>query len=174
MESGKIISWILVLVLAGMYGASGQSTAEKSHATEVQWYSLEEAQQLAGENDKKVLIFVEAVWCTFCKKMDREVFTRNEIQTTMAEYFYPVRVDLESGKLLRFNEEKMTEREFSMRMRVSSTPTHIFVDRDGSVLGVQPGFVPGEIYKALLSYIGTDAHKEIEFEKYLEESKGTW
>ena len=37
-----------------------------------EWFSMEEAQKLAAEQQKKVLIFGYAEWCTYCLKMRKE------------------------------------------------------------------------------------------------------
>lgn len=133
---------------------------------EITWYSLEEAQQLAQENDKKVLVYAEAVWCTYCKKMEKEVFPKKKIIDSLAKYYYPVRVDIESDKKLVFNGETMTGSQFAQKYRVRGTPTIFFIDKAGEILGAQPGFIPPDIFNNLLAFVGTDAHKNISFEDY--------
>lgn len=152
-----------VLLLFGMMTVIAQDTG-------VDWYELEEAQVLAKENDKKVLIYAEASWCSYCKKMEQQVLSESDVQEMMAKYFYPVRVDIESDKKLRFNEKEMTQQEFARQMRVTGTPTFFFIDREGSVLGAQPGFIPKDIYQSLLTYLGTDAYDEIGFEEYVNQN----
>lgn len=152
-----------VLLLFGMMTAVAQDTG-------VDWYELEEAQVLAKEHDKKVLIYAEASWCTYCKKMEQQVLSETDVQEMMATYFYPVRVDIESDKKLRFNGKEMTQQEFARQMRVTGTPTFFFIDREGSVLGAQPGFIPKDIYQSLLTYLGTDAYDKIGFEEYINQN----
>jgi len=137
----------------------------------VTWYSLHKAQQLAKENDKKVLVFAEASWCPYCKQMKREVFPKMDIQGTMKKYYYPVKVDIESQETVKYNGREMTKAQFSQRMQVSATPTFIFMDKSGSVIGTQPGYLNHDVYKALLTYIGTDAFRNIGFKKYLKRIK---
>lgn len=137
---------------------------------DISWYELEEAQALAKENNKKVLIFAEASWCHNCKRMKREVFPQADIQQAMATYYYPVKIDVESDKLLMFNGEEMTQMEFSRQMRVTGTPTFFFIDAGGDVIGAQPGFLPRDVYKSLLAYVGKDLYNEIKFEAYLDQN----
>jgi thioredoxin-related protein len=160
LDNYKIILIITVLLLF-----SGISVAAQDIG--VDWYELEEAQVLAKENDKKVLVYAEASWCTYCRKMEQQVLSKSDVKKMMAEYFYPVRVDIESDQKLKFNGKEMTQQIFARQMRVSGTPTFFFIDQEGSILGAQPGFIPKDIYQSLLTYVGTDTHDEISFEEYL-------
>lgn len=155
----KKILPITVLMLSVAGSAVAQNTG-------INWYELGEAQTWAKENNKKVLIFAEASWCHNCKKMKQEVFPREDIRQTMETYYYPVKIDVESEEMLSFNGKQMSQMAFSRQMRVTGTPTFFFIDQEGSVLGAQPGFMPKDIYETLLTYVGTDAYEEVDFEEY--------
>lgn len=160
----KYFIYLLILIVI-------TASASISNRADINWYSFQEAQQLAGENDKKVLVYAEAVWCTYCKKMENEVFPRQKVMDTIAEYYYPVRVDIESDKQLVFNEQKMTGSQFAQKYRVSGTPTFFFIDKKGEILGAQPGFIPHDVFTDLLAFVGSDAHKRVSFEDYRKENK---
>ncbi len=160
----KYFIYLLFFIVITAFG----SISDKADIT---WYSFQKAQQLAGENDKKVLVYAEAVWCTYCKKMENEVFPRQKVIDTIAEYYYPVRVDIESDKELIFNEQTMTGSQFAQKYRVSGTPTFFFIDKKGEILGAQPGFIPHDVFTELLAFVGSDAHKRVSFEDYRKENK---
>lgn len=140
-------------------------------AADITWYPMEEAQQLATQNDKKVLIFAEAEWCGYCKKMYKEVFPKQSVQDSLKKYYYPVRVDIESDEKIVFNGRKTTGRQFAREHRITGTPTTFFVQSDGTILGIQPGFIPADIFKKLLAYVGSGAHSKMEFEEYAGENR---
>lgn len=142
-----------------------------SSTENISWYNLKEAQQLAKEDGKKVLIYAEASWCGYCQKMEKEVFPKQEIIDAMAQYYYPVRVDIESDNRIEFNGEVLTESQFARKYRVQGTPTTFFVDQSGKILGAQPGFIEAEIFVNLLTFVGTDAYQSLSFEEYLEQQK---
>lgn len=149
--------------------APGESTSDtlSVNAREMfDWRSMEEAQELAAENDKKVLIYANAVWCTYCKKMEKEVFSLDEVQARTAEYFYPVWIDIESEDSLTFRDRKLTQMDFARAMRVTGTPTFIFLDEEGDIIAGQPGFIPEDLYLQILDYVGTNAYKEQDFEEF--------
>ncbi len=150
------------LVLIGVFIAGTNAMAQP-----IDWMSLEEAQEEASKSGKKVLIYAEAEWCGYCKKMNKEVFTQESVQDSLSKYFHPVRVDIESDKKLIFNDEEFTEQMLSRKFRVSGTPTMIFIDPDGQTLGTQPGFLKAEVFDKLLAYVGNDLFDRLGFEEYL-------
>lgn len=169
---------LLIIVFATTVSCAQQSqeSQESKSETESQqeeydipfeWYSLEEAQKLAAENDKKVLVYAEAEWCPYCKRMKSEVFPQQEVHEATEEYFYPVLVDIESEDKLTFRGEEMTESEFSRGMRVSGTPTFIFIDSDGEIIAGQPGFIPADMYTRMLEFVGTDTYREQSFDEFM-------
>ena len=158
----KTFLFLLIPAIFVLYAFSFSSSAD------ITWYELKEAQQLAKLNGKKVLVYTEASWCGYCKKMDAEVFPVQAVQDSMKKYYYPVRVDIESDKKMVFNGETMTQTQFARKHRVRGTPTTFFVDSKGKILGAQPGFIPPKIFENLLSFVGSGAFGKIEFEEYVE------
>jgi thioredoxin-related protein len=171
MKSLKTILLLVTFLFMQTSYLAAQSTNGEQFKEGINWYKFEEAQKLAKKSDKKVLVFAEASWCTYCKRMKSDVFPKPGVQQAMTRYFYPVKIDIESERQLTFKDSKMTERQFSRKMRVSATPTFIFLDKNSSVLGTQPGFLEHDIYRTLLTYIGTDAYQDQKFKSYLKEQK---
>ena len=89
------------------------------------------------------------------------------VREVMNNYFYPVKIDIESQHKLTYNGREMTEQEFGRNMRVAGTPTFFFIDHKGEVIGAQPGFIPKKVYIHLLSYIETGAYRKMEFSQYM-------
>jgi len=154
-------------ILASLFLLLFAEMSAKAQDAKINWYSMDEAQQLARKNGKKVLVYAEASWCPYCKRMEQEVLSKADIQNTMREYFYPVRIDIESSRQLTYNGRQMTQQEFSRKMRLSGTPTFFFINSEGSVLGAQPGFIPKDIYKSLLTCIGKNLQNQMKFKEYL-------
>lgn len=131
-------------------------------------YTMEEAQALAKENGKKVLVEVYAVWCGFCRKMAAETHPTQKVKDAVDELFYLVRLNAESEKEVVFNGETMTEADLAAAFGVSSFPTTVFVDTNGDPLGYQPGFMDATTYTELISYVGTDSFKSSTFEDFVQ------
>lgn len=130
------------------------------------WKPLEEAMELAEQNDKKVLVYANAVWCTYCKKMEKEVFTQESVQEITNEHFYSVWMDIESDEKLTFRDQEMTQIQFSRAMRITGTPTFIFFDSEGEIIAGQPGFIPEDLYLQILEFVGSDAYLEQSFGEF--------
>lgn len=149
----------LLVVLLGTLSVAAQQ--------DIKWKSLSKAQELAKENDKKVMLFAEAKWCGYCKKMYSEVFPEKTVQDSLHKYFYPVKVDIESDQEVIFNGRSLTQRQLARQFRVSSTPTFIFLDQDGGTIGRQPGFLPKNIFDKLVAFVGADLTGKQSFKQYL-------
>lgn len=133
----------------------------------MKWYSMEEAHQLAKDEDKQILIFGMADWCPYCRKMIKEVYSDSAVQQTIAQYFYPVQLDTESDDIVMFNGTKVEERKLAAYLKLQSLPTHYFMDEEWVIYGMHPGFVPKEIFTPMLEYVGSGAHETMEFEQFL-------
>lgn len=134
---------------------------------QVIWYNMQKAQDLARKNNKKVLVYAGANWCVYCQKMDNEVFPKQRVIDSLNTYFYGVRVNIDSPAPMIFNDKTTSQIKFARTHHVRATPTFIFLNTDGSIIGAQPGFIPAETFSHLLGYIGSEAYKKMEFGTYL-------
>lgn len=156
----KFGGFLFAVCLICTFSVQGQS---------INWVSISEAQKLADENDKKVMIFAEAEWCGYCKKMNKQVFPQQSVQDSLHKYFFPVRIDVESEKKITFNGKQLSEQQLSRKFRVSSTPTFIFLNSEGDIIGTQPGYLPSEVFDKLLAFVGMDLTGTVSFKQYLKE-----
>lgn len=161
----KIMS-VLILTLFSVHTLNAQEADDR---TNMQWYGFDEAKELAAKHQKKVMLFMEADWCTVCMRMKREVFPKPEVQELLSQYFYPVRVDIESKEKITYQGETMSEMAFSKNMNLYATPTFIFLDDDGIVIGNIPGFIYPTEMISLLQFIHTGAYKDQSFEEFVKQ-----
>ncbi len=133
----------------------------------INWYTMQQAQKLARENQKKVLIYAGASWCVYCQKMNQEVFPEQRVIDSLTTYYYGVKVDIESRRPMIFNGTRMTQFQFARKHNIRATPTFFFVNSNGEIIGAQPGFIPADTFSHLLGYIGSDSYKKMEFGSYL-------
>ena len=133
-----------------------------------EWFSMEEAQKLAAEQQKKVLIFGYAEWCTYCLKMRKESLPDSAVIDAIDRYFIPVQLNGESEEPVVFNGTSYSKNQLARGLQLQSFPTHYFVSSDGGVLGAQPGFIEPDIYALLLKYVGSNAFERISFDEYVD------
>lgn len=175
---GKIITCHLICIPMNYKSVNGSlsalltiliiffSTTHSDAQGGVYWTELAHAQKSSADNSKIVLVFVEAEWCGFCKRMKRDVFPTPKISDLMGNEYYNVLIDLESKKEIIFNGERMTERDFARSMEVMQTPTIIFLNSRGEVLGRQPGYLDQDDLYKLLRYVISDDFGVIPFSNY--------
>ncbi|MTB53268.1 thioredoxin family protein [Lewinella sp. W8] len=68
----------------------------------IQWLTFEQLEDSLSVEPKKVFIDFYTDWCRYCRKMDREVFTRPEVINLLNEEYYAVRLDAETEDTISF------------------------------------------------------------------------
>lgn len=99
--------------------------------------SFQEAVSEANKSDK--LLFVDAYtdWCGWCKVMDRETFSKEEVGAFMNKKFISIKVNMEEGFGI----------DLAMKYRVSSYPHYLIFDQTGQLLAKFGGFLEAEPFK---------------------------
>ena len=156
--------WMLLLAASSSVYAQKQAEIDSGF----EWLSLSEAQQQAQQTGKKILLFGYAEWCGYCRKTRRETFPDSTVLAAIKQYYLPVQLDTESGEEITYNGENLKAFELARYLRITSYPTHFFIDAEGAILGAQPGFLEPDIYTPLLNFVGSDAYKDQSFEEYFE------
>ena len=163
----KIFRLTIVLLLAVLF--SNMSFAQDSTVDSgIKWQSLEEAQKEAKETGKKVLIFGYADWCTYCMKMRKETYPEENVQKSLTDDFIPVQINGESEEEIVFNGKTYKSYELARYLRLTSYPTHYFLNSEGKIIGAQPGFLPADVFSPLMDYVSEDLFGKVSFLDYME------
>ena len=131
----------LLAVVAGCSASptasEGAAPADRAAASAViEWMDdYEQAVSEAQQAGKPLMVDVSTTWCSACKRLDEEVFSRADVAES-SRAFVPVRVDAEKRP------------DLEKRFEVSGYPTVIFVRPDGEEVGRVRGAVP---YQVMLS-----------------------
>ncbi len=122
-------SIILTISLVILVFTSGALFAQEK--VSIQWLTFEELEQALTDEPKKVFIDFYTDWCTYCRKMDRVVFTKPEVIDHLNQEFYAVRFDAESSSIVEFGGQTFV----NDQLRSSRTPVHqiaqLLAMRDG-------------------------------------------
>ena len=89
----RLLVLISFVVLAGLLPAQN---------SKLNWLSFEQLEKQLEKQPKKVLIHFYADWCVYCKKMDRVVFTKDEVKKLLNDNYYVVRFNAESKETVQF------------------------------------------------------------------------
>ena len=123
------------------------------------WRSWDAGLREAGTLRRPVLVDVYTEWCGWCRRMDRDVYARADIQDYLARKFVTVKLDAESGDAARYEGRAYTSRTLAARFGVTGYPTTLFLSANGAHLGNVPGYSPPEDFLLLLRFIG-DGHAD--------------
>ncbi len=166
-----------LLLLASVAALS--SCNSSSDAAEIQtgntdydfWVTIEEAQEMAYNEGKHIVLDVYTEWCGFCRRMNQETYGDERVQEALNRYFYPVRIDAESGQEITFLDESYTMQDLSLQFGVRSFPTTIFLSPEGEPLAVQSGFIEAQQFYQMLSFVGSESYQSKSFQQYIESNQ---
>ena len=111
----KIIIGCLIAI-SFFQGAPIQAQGAES----VRWLSFEELEDSLTANPKKVFIDFYTSWCTYCRKMDEQVFTKPEVIAVLNKQYYAVRFNAETDSSVTFGGQRL----INDQVGKSRTPIH--------------------------------------------------
>jgi thioredoxin-related protein len=118
----------------------------------INWYSFEEVVKLTEENPKMILIDVYTDWCGWCKKMDKDTFTKKVVVDYVNENFYAVKLNAEDKKKkFSFRGQEYSEETMARAMRVSSYPNFVIMDAAMENITQLPGYREADDFVAALN-----------------------
>ena len=136
------------------------------------WLSYNEALLKAEKESKSILVFFYSDGCSWCDKMEREVYANNEVKKILADKFVSVKINASSNNKVEVNGEEITEKAFSLSYQVTGYPTTWFLEDKDKGIAPLPGYIPAEQFVTVLKYIGEEWYKKITFQEYVENKEG--
>lgn len=135
------------------------AAATPAFAGEVRWQGWDAGLAAASANKRYILVDVYTDWCGWCKRMDKDVYAREDVSEYLNSHFVTVKLNAESHQSMSYQGEARTARGIAAGFRVNSYPTTIFLSAKGEHLTNVPGYLPADRFLLLLRYIG-DGHME--------------
>ncbi|MEO1628564.1 MAG: thioredoxin fold domain-containing protein [Bacteroidota bacterium] len=86
----------------------------------IQWLSFEQLEDSLSVNPKKVFIDFYTDWCTYCRKMDKLVFTNPKVIDQLNGEYYAVRFNAETEASISFGGQVLVNEQLGK----SRTPLH--------------------------------------------------
>lgn len=135
-------------------GKSGAAENETDLYDKINWVLYDTGLIAAGNEDKHILVNFTTSWCGWCKKMEKETFSKRDVIQLITDNFVAVKVDGDSKKELNIDGFKITEKNLTKReFGVSGYPSFCFLKSDGTKLGCLPGYKDKKTMMELLTYI---------------------
>ena len=135
--------------------AQKASVQTPKESTTVTWYGYDEGMALGKQSGKKIMLHFYADWCTYCKKLNSEVFSQSDSADYINLNFVPIRINFDN------------EKQLSMEYRVSGLPSTWFLDPNGERISNLPGYLPKPMFMSFLKFIQTDSYQSMSFKQFM-------
>lgn len=143
------------------------ATEVSLNAQSVELVRFEELSALQQKEERPVLVFLTADWCTYCKRVEQTSFTQKEIVETLNTKFYYVNFNIEQREPIVLGEQI-----FRFKSSGINTGVHELAEAIGTIDGVlnTPTFIVlNSRFEIMYQYGGFLDSKQIE--KLLKEAE---
>lgn len=159
------LSIFLVLILSLSIFSSG---------VKLNKYNYKDGYAKALKEKKPIVIDLYTDWCHWCKVMEEKTFNDPAIKKVLNSKFVFIQVNPETSKeTITFSHEngefKGSVAEFTQALGVSGYPSMVFMDKNGKVVTMMPGYIPKETFSPLLNYMKDECYsKKLAFQEYMD------
>jgi len=145
----------------GVSKEPAETSSNEPVAAAKMWGPFNEGMALAAKEKKHVVIDFYTSWCHWCKVMDKETFADPEVKRFLAENFVTIRIDAENRtEKVSYQGSEYSPVTLARRFGVRGFPSLAYLDREGELITVVPGFVPAKTFLPLLQYIQKECYKQ--------------
>jgi uncharacterized protein YyaL (SSP411 family) len=142
MQLLRVGTALILLLLSSMLSAS--STKDL-----IQWQDWSEASFIRAKQENKLLLLnLEAVWCHWCHVMDQKTYSDPKVAQLINQHFIPIKVDHDARP------------DLANQYRDYGWPATIFLDAAGTDLVKRAGYIRPTSFVNLLSAIVADPTPE--------------
>jgi thioredoxin-related protein len=167
----RSIPALVLLVLFGTSPSTPQAPSGKTDgqkkAVTLEWMNLEKAVAKAADQKKPILLDVYTDWCGWCKKMDKEVFVEASVAGVLTSKFALAKVNGESTESFTFKGQKTDGVGIARGFGVRGYPSIIFLDSNGDMLTMIPGYLDAEQFLPVVMFIGDGEYEKMEWADFL-------
>ncbi len=134
---------------------------------DLNWTNYTDGIRQASAARKKILIDVYTDWCGWCKKMEKDTYSDEDIKGYLTSNYILVRLNAESDKKETVGNEEMTQADIARAYKVNGYPTTVFLNSDGLPITYVSGYMKPAEFKPVLKYIAEDYYKKMGYQEYL-------
>jgi thioredoxin-related protein len=167
--------------LAPVFATGPGKGAKPAKEDKIQWYTLEQAQELQKKAPKKIFIDMYTDWCGWCKVMDRKTFSVPGIARYINQNYYAVKLNAEQteniifkGQVYKFNQGRGThDVVFALVSGQFGYPTTVYLDEKLNVLQHISSYLEPSQLDPILHFYGENIYKKKPYEQFQKEFKST-
>ncbi len=156
-----VLAALLAIVAAIPHPEAATSTkpAAAKTASAPAWRGWDAGLAEAKKTGRPVLVDVYTDWCGWCKRMDRDVYSKPEMVDYLSKNWVTVRLNAEAGTLVHYQGHETTEAAIAQQFGINSYPTTMMLKPNGEFLVNVPGYLAAGDFKTVLRFVG-EGHME--------------
>lgn len=163
---GAAVFAVAVVTDPSLAAAKKITPASSQADTVVHWRDLGAALTEAKASNKIIVADVYTDWCGWCRRMDKDTYSKHDVQAYLDQSFVPVRLNAESDTKVHYAGGDYTYRELAAGFRITGYPSTLFLGPDGKHLATAPGYMKAEDFLYVLRYFGDGHYKNQTFQQY--------
>jgi thioredoxin-related protein len=142
-------------------------------AADSSWIGFNEGLAKGKAENKNIIVDFYTDWCHWCKVMDEKTFSEKHIAEKLKSRFVTVRINAEDEKQSAVYQGKTFNNvQLTQAFEVTGYPSLAFLEPDGAVITVIPGYVPPETFVHILEYIDQKLYeKKMPFDEFLKKQE---
>ena len=148
----------------------------------INWLSLTELAEAYKKQPKPIIIDVYTSWCGWCKVMDKETYSNDNVAAYINEHYYAVKFDAESkdsavfaGKKYGYNPAyKANELAIYLLFGRMGYPTTVLLSAADAQPAPLSGYLKPSELEPPLRFFGDGVYKTKNFPDYMKEFSAKW
>ncbi len=175
----------LVIIAAFKGNPSEEPSATFEGDVKINWVTFEEAVELNKADPKMIFINFYTGWCSWCKKMDDNVFANPQIAEKITSSFYAVKFNAEMNEVIHYEGEaykldttgRRPAHELAQKFATVNDrlgyPTFVVLDETFENQKAFQGYKTVDRLKQILDYYGDEEnYKKKNWIEFIQEQTG--
>jgi len=153
------------------------TTLMSQEENSIRWTDMQSAINNSKTNGKIIFVDVYTTWCGWCIRMDQTTFKDEAVVKMLNEHFVSVKYNAEGSDTIFYNGEAYTNPNpgrtrsthgftYALLGQRFGYPSFAFMDANGKVIGVLPGYQQPAQLLSVLKYFYTEAYLKTSYEEW--------
>lgn len=158
---------LLTTMLPALSCAGGKKVSPPNDIARFAQEAFKASFEQAQKQEKFVMVDFYTDWCKWCKVLEEKTYPHPDVKKIMDQSFVFEKYNPEKAPRFTLDGRTYGGADVARAFNVQGFPTILFMEKDGSVIGSIPGFVPPEVFVKIISFITSGGHRETAFDEFL-------
>jgi thioredoxin-related protein len=142
-------------------------------AADSSWIGFDEGLAKGKTENKNIIVDFYTDWCHWCKVMDEKTFHEKNVAEKLKNRFVTVRINAEDEKQsATYKGQTFNNVQLTQAFGVTGYPSLAFLEPNGDIITVIPGYVPPETFIYILDYVDQKLYeKKMPFDEFLKKQQ---